>query len=760
MSNDAPLTLPPFANKLIQSGYITLPQLQQVLIEKRKSNRPLLEILEKVTGRPLPPELVRQHRQDHLFNLKILHGVEILDPETDSVNWEKIEHLFKTLIPFDICRRYQIIPLSYETSPAQILVLAMVNPNNKESLDDLKRILRMRDLQFDRRVISLQDYNQLMEKYRVRKLSTATQTRTLKDQDLETLVDVTDIFEDNHAPSSRRDEPDEDLNLINQSNQSPVVTLVNNILVSAIENRASEIHLEPQETQMLVKFRQDGKICQGFNPISKEIYGAVSSRIKLSAELDITQKVKPQKGKMQKTFSGRRVDFWVHTLPTNHGEKLLIKVVDYKSDVARLEELVILPETKKEIEQMLESKAGLILLTAPTGSGVSTTFYSLLRHRNQDGVNISTIEDPIERTLEGITQVEIAPSKGVTYDSMLCSFLNQDVDIIGIDRLEEPATAQGAMEAAQKGHLVISCLPINDASAALARLHKSGVDSSLIAETLIGSINQRLLRRVCPTCRLKHQPLPEEIKLYKLSPETLKRGTIYKANSLNPEEIEQARERGRLCRQCNGAGYHGQVGVYEVLRITPRLQGLIAHNLEPAMIKRMAIADGFRSLVSYALELVLRGDTTFEEIDRVIGDTIKQEAQVTSSPEPVPGTMMKRIHSLESLLASAVKELQSLKQELGLIEEPAPAQPAPKIPEEPEDISATATMVDFSYDKETIVSPRRNPVYEELTDPGDWDELKEELDMGKETVVSDNFDDDPSGWEVNSSFRPLPDPWS
>ncbi|MBR8831941.1 MAG: hypothetical protein N5P05_002560 [Chroococcopsis gigantea SAG 12.99] len=760
MPNDAPLTLPPFANKLIQSGYITLPQLQQVLIEKRKSNRPLLDLLQAVTGRPLPPELVRQHRQDHLFNLKILHGVEIIDPETDTIDWEKIETLFKTLIPFDICRRYQIIPLSYQNSPVQSLVLAMVNPGKKESLDDLKRILRMKDLQFDRRVISLQDYNGLMEKYRIRKLGVATQTRALGEQELETLVDVTDIFEDNHGPALRRDEPDEDLNLINQSNQGPVITLVNNILVAAIENRASEIHIEPQETQLLVKFRQDGKICPGFNPISKEISGAVISRLKLGAELDITQRLKPQKGKMQRTFSGRRVDFWVHTLPTNHGEKLLIKVVDYKSDIDTLEKLILIPETRKQIEQMLERKAGLLLLTAPTGSGVSTTFYSLLTHRNQDGVNISTLEDPIERTIDGITQVEINPRQGMNYESMIDSFLNQDVDIIGIDRLEEATTVTAAVDAALKGHLIISSLPINDVSAALVRLNKSGVESSTIAQALIGLINQRLLRRVCPTCRLKHQPGPEEIKVYRLSAEKLKQHTIYRANTLNNNEIEQARERGRLCRQCNGVGYYGQVGVYEVLRITPRLQGMIGHDLDTAMMKRMAIADGFKSLLNYALELVTRGDTTFEEIERIIGDT-NEEATAEIAPELMPPQIIKRVQSLETLIASAMKELQSLKQDLGLLEEPSISQEIPEIPlEEPEERAASATMVDFSYDKETIVSDHRNPIYEELTDPGEWNELKEELDMSKETVVSESFEDGSSGWEVNSSFRSLPDPWS
>lgn len=752
--------LPSFAKQLVQSGYITIPQLQKAMIEKQKSHLPLLDILPLITGRPLPEEVLRHYRLEQLSKLKAKYGVEYLDPESETIDWTEIENLFRTVLPFEICRRYQILPLQKQESVPNVLHLAMVDPANREVLDDLRRILRDKELQFERRVIDQKDYQKLVEIYRSRQEEALSGHRIPQEQDIETIVDITDIFEDAQSiPHLKRELADEDLSLIQQANQGPIISLVNNILVQAIESKAAEIHLEPQENQLNVRFRQDGLLRSGWEPISREATPAIISRFKILANLDVSEKSQPQQGKMTKTFSGRKIDFRLHTLPSQHGEKILLRVFDSRSALWPLDELITSEETCKLVRTMVDRPSGLILLTAPSGGGCSTSFYSLLAHRNQGGVNIATVETSIERTLNGITQVEIADNQGRDYASILPSFQNQDVDIIGIDRLSDSNTVAHALEAALTGHLVISSLPLNDAFSAIARLNKLA-DPALVADTLIGVINQRLVRRVCPVCRLKHQPKREELAKFGLSPAQAAQYSFYKANSLTAEEIAQAREKGRLCRHCNGIGYQGQIGVFEVTTITPHLKTFIADNKPAEMLKKAAIQTGFKSLLAYGLELVGQGHTTLEEIDRVMADQLTLPSLSAANNPEISPDVFGRIEAIERLLQALNRELQSLKQEISSNSPntfPESANPTILYEEFPDFTNPAIRPRDWSSDKETIVSDAS--IYEELTDPGDWEQLKQELDPNKDTIISSDLDD-PFSLEVNTSFRSVPDPWS
>jgi type IV pilus assembly protein PilB len=750
--------LPPFANQLIQSGYITMPQLQQALIEKRKTHRPLIEILPMVTGRPLPPDLLHRYRQEQLAQLKSTYGVDYFDPETETIDWKTIEHLFKTLISFEICRRYQILPLQKQASNPDVLCLAMVDPANPEVLDDLRRILQNKELQFERRAIALPDYQKLIEVYRAWKAEAISPYRSPQDKDLETLVDATDIFEDvAPAPQVTQQTSPEDLGLIHQANQSSVVTLVNNILVRAIENKASEIHLEPQEYQLTIRFRQDGLLRSGFDSIPREEALAVLSRFKILANLEVGQRQKPQQGKMTKAFSGRKIDFRLHTLPCQHGEKIVLRIFDSRSTLWPLDELIVNEETRKLVQAMLDRPGGLILLASPSGGGCSTTFYSLLASRNQGSLNIVTAEDPIERTLNGVTQVEIDRSRGLEYDSILPSFQSQDVDIIGIDRLRDHQTAASAIESALTGHLVLSSLATNDAVSTIARLSQL-TDPRSVADTLIGVIDQRLARRVCPVCRLKHHPSTTELTKFGLSSEQVKQ--FFKANTLNAEEVVQAREKGRLCRHCNGVGYQGQIGVFEVMTISPRLKTLIASNASTETLQQAARQEGGTSLLAYGLELVGQGHTTLEELDRVMGDNLSMENPSPPFPSSGSLTALERILELERLLGAIGSELQALKQEISFVA-PLPVIPPPIIYEEiKESLPWESGGGDWMPEKETIVSSPA--IYEELTDPGDWENLKRELDPNKDTIISiDSLENDLLGWgPPTTSGRSVPDPWS
>jgi type IV pilus assembly protein PilB len=751
-ANEKPQTnLPSFAQKLVQSGYITIGQLQKAIIQKQKSHLSLLAILPLITGRPLPKEALAYYRLEQLSKLKAKYGVEYLDPEIETIDWREIENLFRTVLPFEICRRYQILPLQKQESDRKVLHLAMVDPANQEILDDLRRILRDKELQFERRVIDRADYQKLVEIYRYRQEEAPSGHLLPQEQDLENRVDITDIFEDSQSLSHlNRELADEDLGVVQQANQETIISVVNNILVQAIESKATEIHLEPQENQLTVRFRQDGLLRSAWEPISPEATPAIISRLKILANLDVSEKSRPQQGKMTTTFSGRKIDFRLHTLPRQQGEKILLRVFDSRSPLWPLDELITSQETCKLVGTMIECQAGLILLTAPARGGCSTSFYSLLAHRNRRGVNIATLETSIERGLNGITQVEIADRQGRDYASILPSFQNQDVDIIGIDRLADSSTLAHALEAALTGNLVISSLPLNDAFAAIARLNQLA-EPALVADTLIGVINQRLVRRVCPVCRLKHQPKREELAKFGLSPAQAAQYSFYKANSLTAEEIIQAREKGRLCRHCHGIGYQSQIGVFEVITITPDLKTCIAENKPADMLKKAATRAGFKSLLAYGLELVRQGYTTLEEIDRVMADKLTLPSLSAANNPEIPPDVFGRIEAIEQLLQALNRELQSLKREISLnspTASPESANPTILGQELPDLTNSVLPSQNRSSDKEMIVSAA--PVYEELTDPGDWEQLKRELDANQYLIVSS---------EVNTSFPSVLDPW-
>jgi type IV pilus assembly protein PilB len=751
-ANEKPQTnLPSFAQKLVQSGYITIGQLQKAIIQKQKSHLSLLAILPLITGRPLPKEALAYYRLEQLSKLKAKYGVEYLDPEIETIDWREIENLFRTVLPFEICRRYKILPLQKQQSAANVLHLAMVDPANQEILDDLRRILRDKELQFERRVIDRADYQKLVEIYRYRQEEAPSGHLLPQKQDLENRVDITDIFEDSQSLSHlNRELADEDLGVVQQANQETIISVVNNILVQAIESKATEIHLEPQENQLTVRFRQDGLLRSAWEPISPEATPAIISRLKILANLDVSEKSRPQQGKMTTTFSGRKIDFRLHTLPRQQGEKILLRVFDSRSPLWPLDELITSQETCKLVGTMIECQAGLILLTAPARGGCSTSFYSLLAHRNRRGVNIATLETSIERGLNGITQVEIADRQGRDYASILPSFQNQDVDIIGIDRLADSSTLAHALEAALTGNLVISSLPLNDAFAAIARLNQLA-EPALVADTLIGVINQRLVRRVCPVCRLKHQPKREELAKFGLSPAQAAQYSFYKANSLTAEEIIQAREKGRLCRHCHGIGYQSQIGVFEVITITPDLKTCIAENKSADMLKKAATQAGFKSLLAYGLELVGQGYTTLEEIERVMADQLTLPSLSAANNPEIPPDVFGRIEAIEQLLQALNRELQSLKREISLnspTASPESANPTILGQELPDLTNSVLPSQNRSSDKEMIVSAA--PVYEELTDPGDWEQLKRELDANQYLIVSS---------EVNTSFPSVLDPW-
>lgn len=613
----------PFGNKLIQAGYVDSEQMQQALAESRKSGRTLTDVLESMTGQQLSPELLRHYKKQQLFELKILYGVDSLDPEIDEVSTAQIAELIDHLIPVDICRRHRLIPLSKEEGNNPSVLIAMVDPENLEAQDDLTRILRGHSLRLRRMVIAVEDYQRLISSY-----LDAAVARQQK-ADMEAAVDVSTSLEDLDLGDSLDEVTDEEADLgvaIQDAGAAPVIALVNKILVKALQEGVSDIHVEPQEEFLQVRFRKDGVLREALQRLPKKIIPAVTARFKIIADLDIAERRMPQDGRIRRVFQGRKVDFRVNTLPGRCGEKVVLRILDNSATQLGLDKLITDPESLKIVKDMASRPFGLLLVTGPTGSGKTTTLYSVLSERNDPGINISTAEDPIEYTLPGLTQVQVIREKGMDFASILRAFLRQDPDVILVGETRDAETAKTAIEAALTGHLVLTTLHTNDAAGAIARLDEMGVESFMISSALIGVLAQRLVRRVCDDCRIPYQPTQEELARFGLTASSDAGITLYRANSLTNEEI--ASSGNNLCQKCQGVGYKGRVGVYEVMRVTEHIQKLISEGAPTEHIKEVAVEEGMQTLLAYSLNLVRQGLTTLEEVERVTFTDTGLEAEL------------------------------------------------------------------------------------------------------------------------------------
>ncbi|MBE9062675.1 GspE/PulE family protein [cf. Phormidesmis sp. LEGE 11477] len=633
----------PFSSKLIQTGFVDGSQMQQALVESRKSGRALTDVLESIAGQQLSPELVRQYKKQQLFELKILYGVESLDPEIEEISESQVTDLIDGLIPVDICRRHRLVPLSQsEEKGKQSVLIAMVDPENLEAQDDLNRILRPKNISLQRMVITIEDYQRLMAKFLDELVAKEKEEKLLAGKPQKKIItpaEVSTNLEDLDLDSdSLEDDVDDDDDLgeaLLDAGAAPVIALVNKILVKALQEEVSDIHVEPQEEYLRIRFRKDGVLREAFPHLPKKIVPAATARFKIIAELDIAERRLPQDGRIRRVFQGRKVDFRVSTLPSRYGEKVVLRILDNSSTQLGLGALITDEETLNIVQDMAKRPFGLILVTGPTGSGKTTSLYSVLSERNEPGVNISTAEDPIEYALPGITQVQVIREKGMNFAAILRSFLRQDPDVILVGETRDPETAKTAIEAALTGHLVLTTLHTNDAAGAVARLGEMGVESFQVANSLIGVLAQRLVRRVCSDCRVAYQPTPEELARYGLSASKDHEMTLYKANRIPTDEISALKEAGQLCGKCGGSGYKGRVGVYEVMRVTERLQQYISEGAPSEQIKEIAVEEGMHTLLAYSLNLVKEGHTTLEEVERVTFTDKGLEAELKAKRKSV-----------------------------------------------------------------------------------------------------------------------------
>ncbi|HEY9841349.1 MAG TPA: GspE/PulE family protein [Candidatus Obscuribacterales bacterium] len=506
------------------------------------------------------------------------------------------------MVPENLMRQRQLIPISFVGNS---LTIAMVNPQDLPAVDDVrlavsKKIGKSVNV---RAVVITEDdfYAFLNEQFEAVKAEMVPAKKAgpvgiSMDAEHSTNEIVDEMEFEEVDEDEKYDESDADA--------APIVRLANAILANALKKKASDIHIEPQENELRVRYRIDG-VLHVEPPLPKRIANALASRFKIITNLNIAEKRLPQDGRLRRRIGGRHIDFRVSTLPSKHGEKIVMRILDSSNTQLGLEKLMIYPELLVGIREYVQRPYGIIFVTGPTGSGKTTSLYSILAERNSTDVNISTAEDPIEYDLPGLTQTQAQVEIGLTFARILKAFLRQDPDIMLIGETRDKELAHIAIESALTGHLVFTSLHTNDAPGAITRLQEMGLDGFLISSATICVLAQRLVRRICPECKLLYEP--EDAILYFVGyPFWTPGGERIKVHKHNPDG----------CDKCS-KGYKGRMGVYELMPINDELRELINKDAIKADIRQAAKRAGMIPLKEYSLMLVRDGYTDLDEVLRV-----------------------------------------------------------------------------------------------------------------------------------------------
>jgi len=546
---------------LVEAGKISLAQLNRALETQRKTKRRLGEVL---------------------IDQGLLTEDEIADALAQQLSLERID-LEKTFVEQDIARSIpKEVALKYTAIPIYMrddkLVVAMSDPLNMFAIDDICFITQKK---IQPAVATKQQILKAIEIY---------YTKQDTDQAIEELKrEFTDFTE-----GSQKTEMD----LTDDVQAAPAVRLTNSIINQAIATNASDIHIEPFENYVAVRYRVDGVLFES-NRIPQNLYSAVSTRIKIMAGMNIAEKRLPQDGRIELETKGRSYDFRVSSLPTVFGEKIVIRVLDRTTFDYTRDKLGFTERENEMLDKIIRMPYGIVLLTGPTGSGKTTTLYSLLSEVNTPDKNIVTIEDPVEYMLEGINQVQVNTKAGLTFAAGLRSILRQDPDIIMIGEIRDEETAQIAVRAAITGHLVLSTLHTNDAPGAITRLVDMGVEPYLAADAIVAVIAQRLVRKLCPNCKAPYKAEDNDKMILNLD----KPVQLYRAVG---------------CPACQNSGYRGRTAIHEVMMVGREHRNIIARGGSAEEIREVAVRQGMVDLYESCRRLVLDGVTTIQEMVRTV----------------------------------------------------------------------------------------------------------------------------------------------
>ncbi|TMK19308.1 MAG: type II secretion system protein GspE [Actinobacteria bacterium] len=546
---------------LIELGFITPEQLETALQEHRKTPKSLGRVLIDL-GMIKEADLVRALAEQV--------GLEFVD-----LNEFPIDATATVLLPEALSRRYRAIPIGERDGR---LLVAMSDPANVYALDDIRTITG-REVQPV--VATANDVEQAIQKFSGMDSQVEAMASIAAEAVDETTAELEEALED-----------------------APIVKLVNAIMTQAVGDRASDVHLEPAELNVRIRFRVDGVLHEPMPPAPKNIQGGLISRLKVMADLNIAERRVPQDGRISMKVGGRALDLRVATLPTVHGEKVVIRVLDKSNALLRLEDLGFLENAYDRFSDSFRKPYGAILVTGPTGSGKSTTMYSTLNILNEESKNIITVEDPVEYRLAGVNQMQVNPKAGLTFASALRSILRADPDIVLIGEIRDKETATIAIEAALTGHLVLSSLHTNDAPSAISRLVEMDVETFLVASAIDAVVAQRLARKLCERCNVQYKPEPAELEAAGF-PEWLW-----------PEIPELRKSQG--CPACANTGYRGRIGLYEVMQMSEEIERLTVERASADVIRTVAVQQGMMTLRDDGLEKARMGITTLDEVARVV----------------------------------------------------------------------------------------------------------------------------------------------
>ena len=554
----------PLGALLIAEGLLTDAQLDAALAEQARVGKPLGRLLIE-QGTISEAELVR--------TLARQVGLEFVD-----IAERTIDGSVANLVSESLARRYQAIPIGWEDGK---LIVAMADPSNVFAVDDIRAIAGA-------------------------EVKTVVATPTQIVETIEQFYRNDGEVDDIVADAMEDQSGDDDLaNIADVVEDAPIVKFVNLLINQAVQDRASDIHVEPTETDLRIRFRIDGVLHEVMRS-PRAIQAGVVSRLKVMADINIAERRIPQDGRIAMKANGRGVDLRVATLPTVYGEKVVMRILDKSQALLRLEELGFLPETLVRFEACYKKPYGTILVTGPTGSGKSTTLYATLNQVNEPNRNIITVEDPVEYRLAGINQVQVHPKAGLTFASALRSILRSDPDIVLVGEIRDRETAVIAIEAALTGHLVLSTLHTNDAASTPLRLCEMGVEPFLVCSALDCIVAQRLARKLCDKCKEEYQPTEAELQAAGWPVEGLSGSdwpTLHRAIG---------------CPACGRTGYRGRFALHEVMPVTEDIERMIIERRSTEDIHKEAVMQGMFSLRVDGLRKVGNGLTTLEEIFRVV----------------------------------------------------------------------------------------------------------------------------------------------
>ncbi len=564
-----PLTNQRIGDILIEQGLITPQQLEEVLKMQSAGNKKRIgEIL---------VELGTISREELFKVLQYVYETEYIDLSNYVIDPEVI-----SLIPEKFALQYRLIPLSINDNE---LVVAMANPLDVYAIDFVRGHTKIKKIKTmlaaeDDILSAINSYYELGEyKDIIEKLGTEMVFKEEEDEDLQKLEAI--------------------------SKGAPIIQLVNMLIVQGVKDRASDIHIEPNERGLLIRFRIDGMLHDN-RILPNKIKAAIISRVKILAKMDIAERRLPQDGRFQVKFGIKEVDLRVSTIPTVFGEKVVLRILDKSKGLIELKNLGFLAEQLDQFKSIILKSYGIILLTGPTGSGKTTTLYAALNKVNSNEKNIITVEDPVEYKLNRVNQIQILPKIDLTFANALRSILRQDPDVIMIGEIRDTETAQIAVQAALTGHLVFSTLHTNDAASALTRLIDMGIEPFLISSSVIGVIAQRLVRVICEKC--KEEYIPGEDIIYGL-----------KIKDRLNHESKIKLYRGKGCSFCKNTGYYGRISIYELIVLDEEIKSLIVTKASSNVINELALKNGMKTLKDSGMEKVLQGITTIEEVLRVAG---------------------------------------------------------------------------------------------------------------------------------------------